>query len=186
VVDAAILTATEAAQIENRAGTTVETEGPPRNGTRDEIIVTTDEEGMMIKMMGGEKQMTFMVVMVADGEGTGAETTGTQADTTTTTKTTTTVIARGGRISVIGATVCETTATAVTLIRNAEVLLGVLRPLDALVHLHTQRPLRQKTRRNLTLPHRACSQLRRTRSRTWTGRALCSNTTSLLRLVSRL
>jgi hypothetical protein len=118
--------------------------------------------------------------MAAEGEGMGADT---EADMTTMT----TVTARGGgRINVIEATGFETTATAVIAMESAGVLLGALLPLDALVRVPTQRPLHPRTRRNPTLPHRVCSQLRRTRSKMRTGRKPCSSTMNLLRLANPL
>jgi hypothetical protein len=159
---------TDTAQTGNHA-TVIEIAGS-QNGTREEIIVTTDEEGMAV---------------MTGGEGTGAETTDTEADTTT--ATTTAVTVRGsGMITAIKATVFETTATAVIVMESAAVLLGALLLLDALVRIPTQHLLHPRTRRNLTLPHRVCSQLRRTRSKILTERKLYSSTMSLLRLANPL
>jgi hypothetical protein len=205
--------APDAAQTWNRATAPGTGEEESRSKTRgDEHIATTTDEGgttMRMNTTGGEvgEGAVTTVMMMAEGGGTKAGIADTRADMTM--AWTRMSVPRGPRgmsnstAIKIEATVRETTmnATAVTVATtSAGTLYGAaLHLLDAPVLIlipvripapatsrARRHPLRRRrrTKGSPTLPSRACSLQRRTRSRIRTERARCSSITNLPRLAN--
>jgi hypothetical protein len=211
-VVAATQLAPDAAQTWNRATAPGTGEEESRSKTRgDEHIATTTDEGgttMRTNTTDGEagEGAATTVMMMADGGGRKAGIADTRADMTM--AWTRMSVPRGPRwmsnstAIKIEATVRETTmnvTVATTSARPGTLYGAALHLLDApvliLIPVRIPAPAasrarrhpprrRRRTKGSLTLPRRACSLQRRTRSRIRTERARCSSITNLPRLAS--